>query len=291
MFSRILIATDLTPASQEVVNCARGLKALGTKEVILTHCINIRHDVGGIAKRIEELIKPDIMNQKRLLEEQGFATTVEIVLGLPHIEINRLAKERKCSAIIIGSIGSSTWGEVMLGGVANAILHYASMPVFVVRVKAYEKDGQVTCEVSQSNFTEHILFPTDFSDNAEYAFTYVEKFVESGTKRVTLLHVQEKARIEKYLEHRLDEFNEIDRNRLERLKTELEKKGATDVRIELPYGSPVKEILKQISETGVSLVIMGSQGRGFISEVLLGSVSYNISRSAPVSVFLVPKPR
>ena len=99
-----------SPASQEVVNCARGLKALGTKEVILTHCINIRRDIGGISKRIEELIKPDIMNQKRLLEEQGFATRVEMVLGSPHIEINRLAIKRNCSAIIIGSIGSSTWG-------------------------------------------------------------------------------------------------------------------------------------------------------------------------------------
>ena len=127
-----------------------------------------------------------------------------------------------------------------------------------------------------------------FCISAEYAFTYVEKLVEGGAKRVTLMHAQDRIRIEKYLEHQLNEFNRIDRERLERLQAKLQEKGATDVRIELPYGSPVKEILKQTKEAEVSLVVMGSQGRGFISEVFLGSVSHNVARHAPVSVLLIP---
>lgn len=158
----------------------------------------------------------------------------------------------------------------------------------VIRLKISEKGGQTTCEVSTRDFSKHILFPTDFSDNAEYAFTYVEKLVEDGAKRVTLMHVQDRIRIEKYLEHQLDEFNRIDQERLERLKAKLQEKGATDVRIELPYGSPVKEILKQTKEAEVSLIVMGSQGRGFISEVFLGSVSNNIARHALASVLLIP---
>jgi len=34
--------------------------------------------------------------------------------------------------------------------------------------------------------------------------------------------------------------------------------------------------------------VMGSQGRGFIGEVFLGSVSHQVVRRAPVPVLLVP---
>jgi len=288
MFSRILVATDLSPASMEVVNCLGGLRTLGAKEAILVNCLNVR-PIWPFVEQLKDFVGSGLETQKRMLEEQGFTTTVEIVPGVPHIEINRLATEKKCSIIVIGSHGHTLSSEILLGGVASEVIHHhASVPVLVIRLKIFEKNGQMVCEIGTRNFIEHILFPTDFSDNAEHAFTYVEKSVESGVKRVTLLHVQDRARIEKHLEHRLDEFNKIDKERLERLKAELQKKGATDVRIELPYGSPVREILKQARETGVSLIIMGSQGRGFISEVFLGSVSHNVARHAPVSVLLIP---
>lgn len=287
MFKRTLIGTDLSQASLEIVNCIGWLKSLGVQEIILTHCLNI-WGIGAFAYQVESFIKPTIENQRRILEEQGFVAKVEVVFGSPQAEINRLANEKDCSLIVIGSQGHSLWKETLLGGVALNILHRAQIPTLVIRLKTYEKDGQTTCEVTMRDIPNHILFPTDFSDNAEYAFTYVEKFVERGSQRITLMHVQDRVRIEKYLENRLNEFNKIDQERLERLKAKLCEKGAIDVSIELPYGLPAQEILKQISKTDISLVIMGSQGRGFFGEVFLGSVSHNIARHAPVSVLIIP---
>ncbi len=132
------------------------------------------------------------------------------------------------------------------------------------------------------------MFCTDFSDTAERAFPYVEEIVECGAKRVTLLHVQDRGRIEKYLKDRLGEFNEIDRERLQRLKKSLEQRGASQVQIELPYGLPIQEILRIAERENKSLIVMGSQGRGFIGEVFLGSVSHQVVRRAPVPVLLVP---
>ena len=112
--------------------------------------------------------------------------------------------------------------------------------------------------------------------------------MESGAKRVTLLHVQDQSRIEKYLKDRLGEFNEIDRERLQRLQTSLKQRGASEVQIELPYGFPIQEILRVAEREDESVIVMGSQGRGFISEVFLGSVSHQVVRRAPVPVLLVP---
>jgi hypothetical protein len=46
---------------------------------------------------------------------------------------------------------------------------------------------------------DHILFPTEFSDNAEQAFSTVKGLVANGAKHLTLLHVQEKERISRHL--------------------------------------------------------------------------------------------
>jgi len=287
MFSKMLVATDLSEASERVVCTLGGLKALGTREALLVHCFNIR-DVGTLADRLMELARPAFEKQKKTLEDQGLAVTGKMVLGLPQIEINRQADEHDCSLIVVGSHGQTMAGEIMLGGVASAVIHSATRPVLILRLKFKEEEGRQVCEEWKCDCLRHLLFPTDFSDNAEHAFSYVEKVAECGPKRITLLHVQDKAKIDRHLKDRLDEFNRIDTDRLERLKAELVKRGAKDVRIELPYGSPKKEIIDRTRQDDVSLVVMGSQGRGYIAELFLGSVSHAVARHSEAPVLLIP---
>ena len=62
-----------------------------------------------------------------------------------------------------------------------------------------------------------------------------------------------------------------------------------NVRIQVPYGHPVEEILRITEEEqDDTLIVMGSQGRGFLAQVFLGSVSHQVVRRAPVPVLLVP---
>ncbi len=137
----------------------------------------------------------------------------------------------------------------------------------------------------------HILFPTDFSDNAEHAFLHLEHIVRETGSRVTLLHVQDKTRIARHLEHRLEEFNRMDAERLEGMKLRLEQCGARAVEMEIPYGSPTQIILERARGNDFSLILMGSQGRGFIKEVFLGSVANHVARLAPLPVWFVPAVR
>jgi len=288
MFSKILVATDLSKASDQLVGCIRELKTLGTKQVVLVYCLYLQ-EVRNLADNIREIFHPALEKQQKILQDQGFKTTFEIALGSPKVEINRLAVNQNCSLVLVGSSGySSMAGEIVFGGVACEIIHGATKPVLIVRMNSKKHTKEPICQTWPCKPLNTVLFPTDFSDNAEHAFSTLENLVESGAKRVVLLHVQDKTKIGKYLEDRLDEFNAIDRERLERLKEILIKKGADDVRIELPYGYPVIEILNWTHKKDVSLVVMGSQGRGFIKEIFLGSVSHNIARQASIPVLLVP---
>ena len=105
---------------------------------------------------------------------------------------------------------------------------------------------------------------------------------------MTLLHVQDKNKIDTYLIEKLEDFNESDMARLNQLADEIRAVNPVEVEVSLPFGSPTSEILKVIREHDISLVVMGSQGRGFIEEIYLGSVSHNIARLSDASVLLVP---
>ncbi len=284
MFRKILVATDLSPVSDQIINHISGLSHLGTKEIVLVFCLNIR-DVGSLAETLSQLVKPALEKQRQMLADQGFSVTAEIRLGLPATEINRTAEEKQCALIVIGSHGYNLSKEILLGGVATAVLHSAIKPVIVIKMKQTFAPGDKAW-----NPLGHILYPTDFSDNAEAAFFYLEQMVGLGVQKVTLLHIQDEI-IGKQLnlKDRLDEFNRIDNERLERLRDRLLARGKPEIRIEIPFGIVAEEILKRITANGITLVVMGTQGRGHIGEMFLGSVSNKVvRRSPPVPVLLVP---
>lgn len=288
MFSRIVVATDLSEVSDSVVGCLHGLKPLGPREIILTHALGLRH-----LEDLKYLLAPQaekkLQDQKKVLADQGFQVTVRIEPGVPALEINRVAREAKAGMIVIGSHGATLAREILLGSVATEVLHQSRHPVFVAQLMIDDtiKD-QTHCEILCTDFHRHVLFATDFSDAAEGAFGYVEKIVESGGRRVTLLHVQDRSRIERHLRDRLDEFNRIDKERLERMRTRLSELGASDVRIEVPYGHPVEEIVARADREGATLIVVGSQGRGALASMVLGSVSLQVTRLTNVPVLLVP---
>ena len=287
MFSKVLVATDLSAASDRVVCSLGGVQTLGACEAVLVHCFNVR-DVGGLAERLAELATPAFEKQKKTLEALGFRTEARLVTGPPQVEINRIAIENRCDLVVVGSQGQTMSGDLMLGGVASAVVHSAVRPVLVLRVRV--KDGAPAAG-PPCPLLDHVLFPTDFSDNAEHAYSYVERIAECGAQRVTLLHVQDRGRIERHLKERLEAFNRIDAGRMERLKGELTKRGVREVNIEMPYGSPKQEVLARTRKGDISLVVMGSQGRGYVGDVFLGSVSHAVVRNAATSVLLIPAVR
>lgn len=73
---------------------------------------------------------------KEKLSKYGVAE-VEIILksGNPGDEIVKLAKTQKCDLIIMSTHGRSGLGRVLLGSVADQVIHQASCPVLIIRPK------------------------------------------------------------------------------------------------------------------------------------------------------------
>ena len=287
MFNKVLIATDSSLSSYAVIESAKSLHGLGTRDCVLAQCFSIREHV-AFPDQIRAHIEVALDQQKKSLEKQGLRTTVVAEPGLPGSQIPRMAAERHCDLIVVGSHGHNLAGEMLLGGTATEILHKTTRPILVVHLKEDEDTGRAVHVGKGRDFRHHVLYATDFSDHADRAFAYVSKVVECGALRVTLLHVQDKARLSTHLKDRLEEFNEIDRKRLDALKGRLNDVGHAQIDIEICYGSPIEEILKRAQTDQASLVVMGSRGRGFVSDMFLGSVSHNVARHSHAPVLLIP---
>lgn len=288
MFSSVLIPTDLSPASDRVIACAaRDLASLGTRSMVLLHALGIRHLV-SMAPALAASVEQRLAEQASELEKSGLSVEVAIAPGVAHEEILRVARERRSSLVILGSQGQSLLSEMRLGAVTLATLHNCDVPVLLARVACAESGGgAITCRALGTR----VLHPTDFSDSSERAFAFVRALVEHGIGDVSLLHVQDRndrSRVEGRDERQLAAFDETDRARLERLALDLKQVRAANVRIEVAHGSPIREILRRAAAAPEALVVMGTQGRGFIPEVFLGSVSHAVARMAKVPVLLVP---
>lgn len=290
MLSNIVVASDGSEASDRMIECVIGLARVGTRQATLVHVFNVR-DVGGLYGSLQEFMLPRLDKQAGILRGAGFGVDIQTPLGFPAYEINRIARERNAALIVVGSLGASLVGDALLGSTAHSVLQSAQFPILLVRLEMTQENGGRRCWAACQDYFRHILFPTDFSDNAEHAFLYLEHIVRETKTDVTLLHVQDQVKIERHLKHRLDEFNQIDAERLERMKLRLEQCGASSVTTEIPYGSPTKIILERARSNTFSLIVMGSQGRGFIHEVLMGSVANNVARFAPLPVLFVPAVR
>ncbi len=290
MFRKALVATDLSAASSAVLSCIGQLKPLGLEEVVLAHVIYVAHTV-GLAEQLADEAAPQLQRQAAALAAQGIAVRTAMPVGVPAYALANLGDQEDVSVIVIGSHGRSLVHGLLAGSVALGLLGITTRPVLLVRMAIATAEREERCRLACERLFGKVLFPTDFSETAERAFHYLQHVIKGTGAQVTLLHVQDTARLAPHLMARLEEFNEIDRERLERMAARLREQGAASVSIAIKAGAPLPVILAEAGEPGYTSIVMGSQGRGFVAEITLGSVANGVARRAPLPVLFVPASR
>ena len=293
MFSKIILAVDLTSAADEIMQCANGFKAIGTTDILLAMCVSVFEGASLCYSYSDQDLKDIIKSREDSLIDMGYNVKSEIIFGSIHKEINRIAKEQNYSAIVIGSHDHTLSSDILLGSVATEMIHYSTKPIFVIRLEIIKnKDSNdLKCKVTKScdNLHSSILYPTDFSKNSDEAFLYVEKLVKSGAENITLMHVQDTLKFSNLDKEDIEEFNQIDKDRLDKLAERL-KNISSSLKIQtlITTGKPGPEIVKISKELNPSLIVMGSKGRGYIEELFMGSVCHYVARLSKTNVLLVP---
>jgi nucleotide-binding universal stress UspA family protein len=146
----------------------------------------------------------------------------------------------------------------------------------------------------------HILLATDGSDLAHAAAKRGLAVLEAPTQ-ITLLSVLNDLPMDSgaggiegpvYTPEQEEELRESEQQSAERALSDTEavvraaRPGAAiDRRMEM--GDPAAIICLIAEQLGVDVVVVGSHGKGFLSRVLLGSVSEHVTRHAPCPVLVV----
>jgi nucleotide-binding universal stress UspA family protein len=149
-------------------------------------------------------------------------------------------------------------------------------------------EGGATMEVKK------ILWPTDFSRNAERALPYVTSLGEKYQTEVHVLYVIEELA---YHEPWYGEFDETHIDKIheweeEKAKEQLNQicnkylKGCPLFVRHTAIGDPAQEILKLVEKEKMDMVVMASHGRK--GHFAFGSVAEKVLRSSPVPVVTIP---
>ncbi|GAK56827.1 UspA domain protein [Candidatus Vecturithrix granuli] len=287
MYPKILVPVKLTLAFDSFMEYLSSVEELGIQEVHLVNVLQVKDPVD--AEILASLESEAFEREKKIWAEKGIRVVTHAPFGRFHEEINRIADKEGIDVIVTCSLAESLIYELILDPMADNLVRNARHPVLTLSCHLGGERKEVQYPIRGANLFKKILFPTDFSDNAEHALdTVVKTIVKKTGAGVRLLHVQEHKRIHPHLTDRLAEFNQIDTERLERIKTELLADGASEVTYTIVEGHAALVILDEIARTQPTLVVMGNQGRGRIHELFIGSVAHHVVRQAPAPVLLIP---
>jgi len=309
MFKKLLICSDLSDASNALINCVGQLKNAGVEEALLLHVVyeTIPFETEEVQlERLKPIIDENhptsqaildkLENQRSILEAAGIKTVIKTVHGIPSQVITEEAEKQKASAIFMGTHGKGILKRATIGSVSSEVLTMTRIPVFLVKTTISKDEVTLACK----RMFNRILYLTDFSKTAVRALDYVEKLVGDLKVPVTILHVQDTVDIDglihsvpeldpKAIKDIQDKNTKAVENDLVSIKTKLEAAGAANVDYQLAKGRPIDVIMKTIEDNkDLSLVVMGSQGKGFVKELFMGSLSLQVTRYSPIPVLLIP---
>jgi nucleotide-binding universal stress UspA family protein len=149
-----------------------------------------------------------------------------------------------------------------------------------------------------------ILFATDLSKNSAYAFYYAVHMAKRDNAEIVILHAVEplppmlisfKDFEQKVAKDRWEETVKKFKERIQDISAKVDARtGISSVdlisNILIRLGHPVEEILKAVDEESCDVIVLGTHGKGFLEQTLLGSVSSSILHRTRKPVFVVPLP-
>jgi len=293
MFRKILYPTAFETFYPEVLGCITNLKRVGTEEIVLLHVIYASqlpqvHEgyVLKLADGLRRILRSKMDDAHRIVEAAGLRPTIRIELGVPHQEILKVGAEEKVDMIVCARERKGALGEIFIGSITDRVIRYGSTPVYVPKCPDIFGPHRPAAEAFCRDPFRRILYPTDWSECAREALDYIKGMKDAGVSEVVVAHVMDEKAMKLQPEEKFKEFERVDKEKLAEVKKELENEGFK-VKTVLRVGNPRAEVIRMAREEDVSLIVMGSHGKGRMEGILWGSVSRNTAEYSERPILVI----
>ncbi|HEX6895850.1 MAG TPA: universal stress protein [Bryobacteraceae bacterium] len=260
----VLFATDFSPVAQAALPYALAICRHYESTLHAAHAIpevNILVRAETVAPDIldsgYETIRRDAMERMMFLSPalEGIVHRTYVRQGSVWSVLSEIIAKEHIDLVVLGTHGRTGVGRLLMGSVAEEILHQAPCPVLTISPRAcgglkqeFLPDGKDLAP-EEIEFRE-IVFATDFSPESVAAADFAISLAEEFQARLSLLHVIE--------EHDRDQPAPTEWA-LERLERLIPSDAALWCKpsMVIKFGSPPECILKAAAERNADLIVLG----------------------------------
>lgn len=277
--SKILLATDFSPESQNALQCALALARRYASKLFITHVIpaEVSTASGDTWPPLMDMPRRNAEASMAQLEQRedlkSFPHEVIMRSGDTWDGISQVVSDQHVDLVVMGTHRRGGINMLIMGSIAEEVIRHATCPVLTV--------GPKVRPLSLDRFG-HILYATDFSSGSMGALTYALSFAEQDGAELTMLHIiQSKPVSDSYL----IEWKRQDRESLRQLiPNDLDLAYKPEIEVEV--GEPAEEILVLAETRNAELIVMGSHA-GTLSTHFPWTTLHHVLQSAHCPVLTV----
>ena len=272
-FAKVLLATDLTPQSDNLTECLFSLCPDTETEVVQAHVFDDDDDAdpdGSNYKKVNSRLE----GYKNDLEQAGYeeVTVVTPVGDEPFEAICDAGEEHEADLLMVASHGKGFLKSTIMGSTTFDLARATTLPLFIS--KEDNKDA--------SKLLDTILIPTDFSQKSLDCLNVVRGLREY-IGNVIFVHVIERYRSkeeykEKYGNAKLFLQELVDELKIFGIKADYH----------IGRGAASKEIVHVSRQEHASLIIIAKTGAGLVKGLVMGSTAQNVVLNSTCGILLLP---
>ena len=272
-FAKVLLATDLTPQSDNLTECLFSLCPDTETQVVLAHVFDDADDADAgsaaykkVMSRLEGY-KNDLLQAG--YEDIGIATPV----GEPFEAICQAAEQCEADLIMAASHGKGFLKSAIMGSTTFDLARAATLPLFISK----DEDQRYS-----DKLLTNVMIPTDFSKKSLSALNIVRGLREHVDK-IIFVHVIERSRSRQDYK---DKYNNAALF-LQELVDEMKIFGI-DADYRIAKGAASKEIVHLARQEHTKLIMMTKTGAGLVKGLVIGSTSQNVILNTDCATLLLP---
>ncbi|HEX2453374.1 MAG TPA: universal stress protein [Vicinamibacterales bacterium] len=291
--AHVLCPIDFSDPSRAALRYARAiaghfearLTVVTVNDPLLTEVAELRMGSSWMAEDAERELRRFVAETFEHSAPSSAEIRFEVAEGKPAPEILRVARERGCDLIVMGTHGMTGVRKMFFGSTTERVLRETGVPVLLTPAAQV---GPLTLD-DVKRAVRRVLAPVDLSPATAHQVQVASGLAEALDAPLLLLSVIQPVHFPLPAHVSLPSVDAERRTRAEQLLERLVSTMPSRVRTEalVAYGNPAEEIAKTARDRHAGLIVMGLHASP-LAGPRMGSVTYRVLCLAPTLVLALP---